>query len=122
MSPSTRTVSEAGIRGSPTDRSLPPHEAFPAGLIAASKEAFLAQYPEGRFVVLLYPRFANTEYDSKDMVPLLEEREIETLDLTRRIRMSQPGRRIPIDGHPSAAAQQKVAEALAGFLRGSPAE
>jgi hypothetical protein len=53
---------------------------------------------------------------------LLDEREIETLDLTQLIDLSQSEHRIPIDAHPSALAQEKVAEALAQYLQGPPAK
>ncbi len=103
-------------------RILPRHEVFTADLIAASRDAFLAQYPDGRFVVLLYPHAPDLEYDAQGMAPLLDEREIETLDLTHLIDLSQSEYRIPIDAHPSALAQEKVAEALAQYLQGSPAK
>jgi hypothetical protein len=51
---------------------------------------------------------------------LLDEREIETLDLTQLMDLSQSEHRIPVDAHPSALAQEKVPKALAQYLQESP--
>jgi len=78
-----------------------------AAIVAESKAAFLARFPKGRFVAVIYP---GTPQPS--IRPWLTRRGIELLDLSDLFDPNAPGLFIPIDRHPSAAANARLAAAI----------
>jgi len=88
-----------------------------AAIVAESKTAFLARFPKGRFVAVIYP---GTPKPS--IRPWLASRGIEMLDLSDLFDPNTPGLFIPVDHHPSAAANARLASAIVerlGLSRGS---
>jgi hypothetical protein len=77
-----------------------------AGVVAAAKGEFLRLFPNGRFVTVIYPGSDAT------IATWLGRRQVEVLDLSSLFDSHEPGMRFPVDGHPTAAANRRLAEAL----------
>ncbi len=84
-----------------------------AGILGAAWNAFEARYPDGTFLVVLFPDLSNNEFPPARIIPFLEKRGVPYLDLSNAVDMSTPGMTIPGDGHPSALGYAAVADALA---------
>jgi len=93
------------------------HLALTSRIIAASRDRFQKTFPNSRFCVLLYPGKPNAELSGKRIIPFLEQAGLEFLDFTALIDMRQPAFTIKEDGHPTGAANRRVAERLAAELR-----
>ncbi len=97
----------------PSDR----HLQTTAGIIEAAKSAFLDAYPNGRFVVLIYPESPRPRYDGERFRAMLSEAKVPVIDGARWLDLSDSRYHLPHDGHPNAAANAIVAEKLAASLR-----
>lgn len=91
-----------------------------AKLLGLIRTTFLGHYPNGRFFVLFYP--SKTIPKEKVVDPnrllfgMLESQGIEYFDYGSMLNWNEPGYAIPGDGHPTARANELVAERLAKDL------
>jgi len=94
----------------------PHHLDLTAAIIAESRHAFLEAYPEGRFLLLAYPRSPGVHIDRDYLFRRLREEDVEIVDLSSLIDLSDERYQIPFDNHPTAAAHAAVAAALTDHL------
>ncbi len=88
-----------------TDR----HLDFTARIIAASRDRWAEALDESDFTVVIYPQPLWAETASEDIIPMLKARGIRCLDYSHRFD-GQPEMWIPGDKHPTARAQDRVAQ------------
>jgi len=81
-----------------------------AGIVAAAKAEFLERFPSGRFVTVIYPG------SDAAIVDWLRRDDVEVLDLSTLFDPREPGNRFPGDGHPTAAANRRLADAIVSGL------
>lgn len=80
-----------------------------AAIIGAAKSAYREKFGNDNFYVLIWPG-ATT---GKQLIPYLEKQGIRYLDYFSRIDFGEEKYQIPGDGHPSASAQQALAQFIA---------
>ena len=80
-----------------------------AAIIGAAKTAYQENFGNDNFYVLIWPG-ATT---GKQLIPYLEEQGIRYLDYFSSINFAEEKYQIQGDGHPSASAQQAVAQLIA---------
>lgn len=80
-----------------------------AAIIGAAKTAYQENFGNDNFYVLIWPG-ATT---GKQLIPYLEEQGIRYLDYSSSINFAEEKYQIQGDGHPSASAQQAVAQLIA---------
>ena len=93
------------------------HLRHTARIIDESRTLFLKEFPDSRFFVLLYPDPANAEFSGTRIIPHLENRGIQYINLTDFINMKAAGNSINMDYHPSAQTHKHVAEQLIQELK-----
>ena len=71
---------------------------------------------EGEFYVIVYPQIAGHDVDYPALKEQLKTSGINVFDFSSLIDMSEQQYRIPHDGHPSAIAHARVAEAFVASL------
>ncbi|MBW2244796.1 MAG: hypothetical protein JRH01_22680 [Deltaproteobacteria bacterium] len=82
-------------------------------IMEESRRAFSRQFPRGDFVVVLFP---GTMY-GEGLTPCLEAAGIDTLDYSSLFDRLDPTYHIEGDGHPTPAANRRLAEELVNDLR-----
>lgn len=87
-----------------------------ARILAACRDAYLASFPSGRFLVLVYP----SRDEELAILPRLARLGVETLDLSRLFDPEGPGLSIEVDRHPTPPAYDRVARELASALSRPP--
>lgn len=92
------------------------HLQLTAEILHETDEAFREQYPEGRFVVLIYPASTQIRFDRTRFVGMLRHRNIDVLDASTLVDMTDARYHIPFDDHPTAEANAQVAAAIAAHL------
>ncbi len=88
------------------------HFQFTCDLIIESKKEFLKQFPTSRFVVLFHPLHSGY---ADQIAPCLAANNIEYFDL-RSDWSYTDDLKVPYDGHPTAKANQMIAERLVKSL------
>jgi hypothetical protein len=95
------------------------HLHLTAEILRATRDEFAVAYPQGRFIVLIYPASPNLRFNRGAFVSMLRKRDVEVLDGSGFVDMTDARYHIPHDGHPTAAAHHAVAAHLASYLRGN---
>jgi len=85
-------------------------------LVAGARDRFLAQYPDGAFIVLVPPHDPAETAVVRRALESFEAFDLECLDATALYPFAAPQYRIPFDGHPTAAANDALAEFLQRHL------
>jgi hypothetical protein len=98
------------------------HLQLTARIIAAAQEAFVARFEKGQFYVVIYPTTPEDEIDANVTVTAFEQAGLTVLDYSRAIDMTDDGMRIRGDRHPTAKANELLAERLAHDLSKAPLE
>jgi hypothetical protein len=86
-----------------------------ASILSAARDRFLDQFPGSRFYVVLFPEHFKPGvrvFPSARMLPFLEEQKINYVDLSAAVDLKLPGMTIEQDGHPTAKADDLVAQRL----------
>lgn len=83
------------------------HLAHTAEVIAAARDRFLEQFPEGRFVVVVYPDKPDAEFSGAEIAPYLVARDVEVLDYAARLG-DDSHYWIADDTHPTGVAHDRV--------------
>ena len=77
-----------------------------ASVVAGARAEFLRRFPGGRFVTVIYPG------SDRGILDWLRRHDVEVVDFSTLFDPRRPGMRFPGDGHPTAAANQRLSEAM----------
>jgi len=98
-------------------RRSPRHYLLTAAIIERSKELFLEQFPDSRFLVVAYP-----DPDPETLtLKTVREKGLEVLDLANLFDPGDPQFQHVGDGHPTPAANRLVAKAIADYTTSAEA-
>ncbi len=95
------------------------HIEYTASIIAASRDRWAQALPDSEFTVVIYPEPLWADTPAARIVPMLEARGIRCLNYADRFD-GQTEMWIPGDYHPTAAAQDRVAQWIVEDLRLDP--
>lgn len=83
-----------------------------AQIVRASRDTFEERFKSDGFYVVYWPERGDKEFHSNRLTPFLEKEGIAVLDYTDMPFAEDPKWWVPLDGHPSAAAHEAVAQRL----------
>jgi hypothetical protein len=92
----------------------PDHFRLTASVICKSEELFQKQFPGSDFIVVAFP----SKFGPSITLSLCRERGLRVIDLTGLFEAESPDMQYVGDGHPTPAANEAVARAIAGALEG----